>query len=66
MSSQNTIKRPMLYRMKDLPDIVGMSRAEIYRQMKRGDFPKPVSLGGKSVAWKTEDLERWKSELHPI
>lgn len=66
MNSQNKIKRPMLYRMKDLPDIVGLSRSEIYRQMHRGEFPKPVSLGGKSVAWKAEDLEQWKSELHPI
>lgn len=62
----STIKKPMLYRMKDLPDIVGLSRAEIYRQMKNKQFPRPVSLGGKSVAWKVEDLEAWKSNLHPI
>ncbi|MCX5590883.1 helix-turn-helix transcriptional regulator [Alcaligenes endophyticus] len=64
--SRTATIQPMLYRMKDLPARIGISRSQIYKLIQRGEFPRPVSLGGASVAWRSEDIEAWKANLHPI
>lgn len=35
------------------------ARSTIYGWMEKGEFPKPVRLGGRTVAWRTADLEAW-------
>jgi len=45
-----------------LPEVrrlVVLSKTEIYRRMARGEFPRPVSLGGRRVAWLASEVERW-------
>ena len=37
----------------------GLPRATLYSLMQRGEFPRPISLGGRSVAWVNTDIERW-------
>jgi prophage regulatory protein len=37
----------------------GLSRSTIYDWMKRGDFPQPVKLGTRIVAWRQSDIEEW-------
>lgn len=59
-------RQPMLYRMKDLPATIRLSRTQIYKLIKAGEFPRPVSLGGTAVAWRHEDLEEWKANLRPL
>jgi prophage regulatory protein len=39
----------------------GCSRASVYAWMSRGDFPEPVKLGRRLVAWRRHDLEAWES-----
>lgn len=49
-----------------LPDVLrrtGMSRSWVYAQMASGDFPQPVRLGGRAVAWRESDLTRWLDGL---
>ncbi|MGC0155276.1 helix-turn-helix transcriptional regulator [Chromobacterium vaccinii] len=48
-----------------LPEVIttcGLSRSSVYDAIKRGHFPAPVSLGGKSVAWLSSEIEGWMSE----
>ncbi|MGO3890129.1 MAG: helix-turn-helix transcriptional regulator [Paenalcaligenes sp.] len=52
--------------MKDLPATIRLSRTQIYKLIKAGEFPRPVSLGGTAVAWRHEDLEEWKANLRPL
>lgn len=33
--------------------------ATIWRWVKRGEFPAPVSLGPQTTAWRVEDLDAW-------
>jgi len=47
-----------LLRMKELPDILNMSRTNIYNRIKEGNFPKPQKIGGMSV-WKPEVVDEW-------
>ena len=37
----------------------GLPRSSIYERMARGDFPRPVSLGKRTVAWLESDVEVW-------
>ncbi|MEE2000022.1 AlpA family transcriptional regulator [Alkalimonas sp. MEB108] len=53
---------PRLLRMPSVQDRVGLCKASIYNRIKDGTFPKPVSLGGKSVAWLESDINQWIAE----
>lgn len=37
----------------------GLSTSSIYARIKRGDFPAPVRLGPKSVAWIEDEVDAW-------
>lgn len=43
-------------------DCCGLARATIYKYIADGTFPKPVSLGGRAVAWVKEEVEDWTNE----
>lgn len=37
----------------------GLSRSTIYKYIADGLFPKPVSLGERSVAWVEDEVNDW-------
>lgn len=37
----------------------GLPRTTIYELMAAGDFPKPVRLTVRSVAWPSNDIDLW-------
>jgi prophage regulatory protein len=49
----------LLIPMKIVTHMTSLSRATIYRRVAAGTFPKPISLGGRRVAFSREDLDRW-------
>ena len=48
-----------LIRLPEGQHRVGLGRSTIYRWMAEGKFPKPVQLGGYSVAWAEDEVEAW-------
>lgn len=48
-----------LLRLPDVRARTGLSRASIYAAIKRGDFPRPIALGARSVAWPASEVEQW-------
>lgn len=48
-----------LLRRPDVEAITGLSRSSIYAAMSRGDFPRPVSIGKRAVAWPRTVIESW-------
>ena len=45
-----------------LPNVMartGMSKAEIYRRMSDGRFPKAVRLSHKMAVWRRSEVEAW-------
>jgi len=36
-----------------------LTRADLYRKMKTGEFPLPVSLGRRCVAWRDDEISAW-------
>jgi len=54
---------PRNIKMKELPEIVGLSRASIYRLMDKGEFPVAIKLTSSEngpVAWREEEIIEWR------
>ncbi|MGR3494070.1 helix-turn-helix transcriptional regulator [Citreimonas sp.] len=51
-------------RRRDVEDITGLSRSTIYRLMSNGEFPKPIKLTGRAVAWPESRISAWLAERH--
>jgi prophage regulatory protein len=39
----------------------GLSRSSLYLFISRGEFPRPFSLGSRSVGWLENSVEEWIS-----
>ncbi len=48
-----------LIRIAEVIMRVPYSRSTIYAKVKRGEFPKPISMGSRAVAWLESDVESW-------
>ena len=48
-----------LLRLSRVREHVGLSRAEIYRLIRLGRFPKQVPLGQRIRAWDADEVEAW-------
>ena len=46
-------------KLDELKTTTGLSRSSIYDKVKKGDFPAPVKLGERSVAWVAEEVDLW-------
>jgi predicted DNA-binding transcriptional regulator AlpA len=41
---------------------VRFSRATLYREMRRGAFPKPVRIARNRIAWIQAETDKWAAE----
>jgi len=48
-----------LLRRPEVEARTGLSRSTIYAWMKDGEFPAPVALGARLVAWRESDIREW-------
>lgn len=48
-------------RLKQVKAITGMSRSWIYEAIRRGDFPAPIALGARAVAWDSGAIAEWQA-----
>lgn len=48
-----------LIKLIDVKNTTGLARSTIYKYVANGSFPKPVSLGRKSVAWVESEVQEW-------
>ena len=46
-------------RLPTVKERVGLGRTSIYEKIKEGNFPKPISIGARSVAWDSEAIDSW-------
>ncbi|HAS6095336.1 TPA: AlpA family phage regulatory protein [Vibrio vulnificus] len=46
-------------RLKEVMGLTGLSKSSIYRFSNNDDFPKPVSLGARSVGWIESEVTQW-------
>jgi prophage regulatory protein len=46
-------------RLTEVQRRVPFSRSTIYLKISRGEFPPPVNIGARAVAWVESDIEKW-------
>lgn len=48
-------------RLKQVKLQTGLSRSWIYEAIRRGDFPAPISIGARAVAWTAQSIADWQA-----
>jgi len=48
-----------LLRRPEVETLIGLRRSAIYDLMSREEFPRPVRLGARAVAWRESDIAAW-------
>ncbi len=48
-----------ILRLPSIIELTGLSRSTIYLRISKGEFPAPVSLGGRAVGWVEDDVIQW-------
>jgi prophage regulatory protein len=48
-----------LIRLKEVLAICGKSRSSVYDAIKKGEFPAPIKLHGRSSAWIKSEILQW-------
>ena len=53
--------RVALIRRKVVQERTGLARSTLYKLISTGDFPAPVKITGKAVAWPSDSIDEWIS-----
>ncbi len=48
-----------LLKSRDVFRLVTLSRTTVWRRVREGTFPAPVSLGTTRIAWRESDIAAW-------
>lgn len=54
-----------LLRAAAVMDMTGLRRSTLYAQIAAGDFPAPVSISKRCVAWHSHDVASWIANRQP-
>ena len=57
--SQINLFPSTLLRRPQVESMTGLKRSSIYALMKCGEFPHPVKLSARAVAWRSDDINAW-------
>ena len=44
---------------RDVMAATGLCRSTLWRQVKHGQFPKPIRVSARSVRWLESEIEDW-------
>lgn len=50
---------PRLIRMPEVKSRTGIGRSAIYAKVANKDFPAPIKIGARAVAWLSTDIDAW-------
>lgn len=51
-----------LLRLRQVKELTGLSRSWIYAAIRRGEFPAPISIGARAVAWTAASIAEWQAD----
>ena len=49
-------------RDRRVTEVTGIPRSTRYEMIERGEFPKPVRLGVRIVAWSATEIAKWQQD----
>lgn len=58
-TSNNDKQKENFLRLKDVINRTGLTKGSIYHYMKKGLFPKNISLSSKIVVWLESEIDNW-------
>jgi prophage regulatory protein len=58
MQTQNPITVVML-RLREVLRVTGLARSTVYKLIHDGKFPRPIKLGARAVAWRSDAVNGW-------
>ena len=53
-------RRGTLIRVREVCEMLGISRSGVYRRLSDGTFPRPARLGLRTVRWRVDEIEDWR------
>ncbi len=53
------IKKYRLLKIDQVLEVCAISNSTLYASISRGEFPKPVKVGVRAVAWRQVDVLEW-------
>lgn len=48
-----------LLRRQQVQALTGLARSTLYKLISKGEFPTPVQLAGRAVAWDSQAVDAW-------
>lgn len=64
MTVETVAQAPALLRLPEVQRRTGLSKTSIYLGIAANDFPAPIKLGKRAIAWPEDVISRWI--LHKI
>ena len=52
----------ILLKLPQVQEKTALSRSSIYQKISTCEFPPPIRLGVRAVAWRSSDIQRWIDE----
>jgi prophage regulatory protein len=59
----SAVNKPKLLDKWEVEEVTSLDITTIYRKIRAGDFPKPVRVGRRRVAWRQSDITAWQAVL---
>ena len=53
-------------RFLKLPSVIeatGLSRSQVYKLIQQGEFPPPIKIGDRAVAWDERSITAWQNKI---
>ncbi len=64
-SAQPNQPEQLLLRLPAVEKLTGLKRTSIYNMVKANEFPVPVKLSARAIAWRSGDIARWQESRQP-
>ena len=52
-----------MLRLAEVETLIGLKRSAIYTAIAEGRFPKPLRVGPRVSAWRSDEIASWQDQL---
>ena len=61
-SPKNESDEPRFVKIDEVRRLTSLSKAGLYKLIRKGEFPKPISIMAPPVAWIEHEVRAWQAE----
>ena len=54
-----------LVKREEVLSLCAISKSNLYKMIEREEFPRPVRIGPRAVAWRQSDVTTWLKDRPP-